>query len=87
MNNKDIKIEQIVLGTLLIDSSIFTNYKSKLSVNLFTEHIHQIIYETIEYLWNKEKPIDAILLIRELKFRVICLEEYLFEFMNIVCCY
>ncbi len=84
MNNKDIKIEQIVLGTLLIDSSIFTNYKSKLSVNLFTEHIHQIIYETIEYLWNKEKPIDAILLIRELKNRGILLEQYIFELMNIV---
>lgn len=84
MNNKDIKIEQIVLGTLLIDSSIFTNYKSKLSVNLFTEHIHQIIYETIEYLWNKEKPIDAILLIRELKNRGISLEQYIFELMNIV---
>lgn len=84
MNNKDIKIEQIVLGTLLIDSSIFTNYKSKLSVNLFTEHIHQIIYETIEYLWNKEKPIDAILLIRELKNGGISLEQYIFELMNIV---
>lgn len=84
MNNKDIKIEQIVLGTLLIDSSIFTKYKSKLSLNLFTEHIHQIIYETIEYLWNKEKPIDAILLIRELKNRGISLEQYIFELMNIV---
>lgn len=84
MNNKDIKIEQIVLGTLLIDSSIFTKYKSKLSLNLFTEHIHQIIYETIEYLWNKEKPIDAILLIRELEKRGISLEQYIFELMNIV---
>lgn len=83
MNNKDIKIEQIVLGTIIVEPSVFTSYKSKLSVNLFTEQSHQIIYEIIDNLWQKEKPIDAIILIRELNGKgITALDKYIIDLMT-----
>lgn len=85
MNNKDIKIEQIVLGSILADPSLFSTYKSKLSVNLFTEQRNHIIFEMIEDLWKKDKKIDAVILIRELNLKGISsLDKYIIDIMTSV---
>lgn len=64
MNNID--IERLVLGLLITFPDTYSQYKSKLSVNLFTEFRHQIIFETIDNLWQKNEPIDMVLIIKEL---------------------
>lgn len=85
MNNKDIKIEQIVLGSIIADPSLFSTYKSKLSVNLFTEQRNHIIFEMIEDLWKKDKKIDAVILIRELNLKGISyLDKYIIDIMTSV---
>lgn len=82
-NNKDIKIEQIVLGSIIIEPSLFINHKSKLSIQLFTEQSHQVIFEMIENLWKKEKPIDAIILIKELNSKgITALDKYIIDLMS-----
>lgn len=63
--NSNINTEKIVLGTLIGFPNLYPKLKSKLSVNLFTEPIHQIIFETIDSLWQKNKPIDMVLLSKE----------------------
>lgn len=62
MNNND--IEKIVLGTILAYEGLYSKLKSKLSVNLFTDPIHQLIFEAIDDLWKKDKPIDIVILSR-----------------------
>lgn len=64
MNNID--IERLVLGLLIAFPDTYYQHKSKLSVNLFTEFRHQIIFETIDNLWQKNEPIDMVLIIKEL---------------------
>ncbi|MDR7694132.1 replicative DNA helicase [Riemerella anatipestifer] len=66
--NSNIDVEKIVLGTLISFPNIYPKLKSKLSINLFTEEVHQIIFETIDNLWQNNKPIDIILLSKELAF-------------------
>ncbi|MDY3528892.1 replicative DNA helicase [Riemerella anatipestifer] len=66
--NSNIDVEKIVLGTLISFPNIYPKLKSKLSINLFTEEVHQIIFETIDNLWKNNKPIDIILLSKELAF-------------------
>lgn len=65
MMNSNIDTEKIVLGTLIGFPNLYPKLKSKLSVNLFTEPIHQVIFETIDSLWQKNKPIDMVLLSKE----------------------
>ncbi len=85
MNNRDIKIEQIVIGTLIAEPALLTKHSSKLSVKLFTEISHQTIYEMMESLWQKEKPIDALILIKELnKIGVKNLDTYIVELFSLV---
>lgn len=85
MNNRDIKIEQIVIGTLIAEPALLTKHSSKLSVKLFTEISHQTIYEMMESLWQKEKPIDALILIKELnKIGIKNLDTYIVELFSLV---
>lgn len=85
MNNRDIKVEQIVIGTLIAEPALLTKHSSKLSVKLFTEISHQTIYEMMESLWQKEKPIDALILIKELnKIGVKNLDTYIVELFSLV---
>lgn len=63
MNNND--IEKTVLGTILAYDGLYAKMKTKLSINLFTDPIHQIIFENIDNLWQKGKPIDMVLLSKE----------------------
>lgn len=66
MMNSNIDTEKIVLGTLIGFPNLYPKLKSKLSVNLFTEPIHQIIFEIIDNLWQKNTPIDMVLISKEL---------------------
>lgn len=85
MNNRDIKIEQVVIGTLIAEPALLAKHSSKLSVKLFTEISHQTIYEMMESLWQKEKPIDALILIKELnKIGVRNLDAYIVELFSLV---
>lgn len=63
--NSNIEIEKMVLGAIISFPKLYTKLKSKLSVNLFTEATHQIIFETIDTLWQRNKPIDMVLLSKE----------------------
>ncbi|MDY3319504.1 replicative DNA helicase [Riemerella anatipestifer] len=85
MNNKDTKMEQIVLGSLIVEPSLFATYKSKLSINLFTEQSHKVIFEMIENLWQNEQPIDAFILIREFNKKGInALDKYILDLITVV---
>lgn len=64
--NKNINIEKEVLGMLINSPNLYSQYKSKLSVNLFTEPSHKLIFDCIDTLWNKNKPIDLSLVMNEL---------------------
>lgn len=64
MNN--VETEKVVLGTLIGFPNIYPKLKSKLSVNLFIEPRHQIIFEIIDNLWQKNIPIDIVLISKEL---------------------
>lgn len=85
MNNKDIEIEQVVIGTIICHPSLLPMYSSKLSIDLFTEPSHQTIFETITNLWENEKPIDALIVIKELKKRgITSLDKYILHLISIV---
>ena len=60
--------EKVILGMLLVDSSVFPRYNTKLSVRLFFESKdHQIIFEIINSLWQNNKPVDMMIVIMELE--------------------
>lgn len=79
MNNQNINIEKTVLGTIILQPALFTENKSKLSLNLFTAHRHQIIYEVINELWQKNYPIDIITVNSHLQKKNIDIAEYIIE--------
>lgn len=79
MNNQNINIEKTVLGTIILQPALFTENKSKLSLNLFTAHRHQIIYEVIDELWQKNYPIDIITVNSHLQKKNIDIAEYIIE--------
>ncbi|RNA61454.1 replicative DNA helicase [Chryseobacterium nematophagum] len=64
--NYDISIEKIVLGTFIIEPKAMAQHTSKLSLNLFYNKTHQIIFEIINQKWRNNEPIDLAILIKEL---------------------
>lgn len=60
--DKNIEIEKMVLGTLIVDSQAMAENHSLLNVNLFTTPEHQNIYKTIEEVWRRSYTVDLILL-------------------------
>ena len=60
--DKNIEIEKIVLGALIVDSQAMAENHSLLNVNLFTTPEHQNIYKTIEEVWRRSHTVDLILL-------------------------
>ncbi|MDV3789364.1 replicative DNA helicase [Elizabethkingia anophelis] len=65
--NSNINFEKVILGMLLVDSSVFPRYNTKLSVRLFESKDHQIIFEIINSLWQNNKPVDIMIVIMELE--------------------
>ncbi|MEW7266350.1 DnaB-like helicase N-terminal domain-containing protein, partial [Elizabethkingia anophelis] len=65
--NSNINFEKVILGMLLVDSSVFPRYNTKLSVRLFESKDHQIIFEIINSLWQNNKPVDMMIVIMELE--------------------
>ena len=63
--NSNIEAEKSVLGAIIAFQNLYSTLKSKLSINLFTDPNHQIIFETIDNLWQKNKPIDMVFLSKE----------------------
>lgn len=66
MSNINIKLEQQVLGQLILFPSLYSHHYTKLSLNLFTSNSHRLIFSTINELWEKGKGIDLITLNVEL---------------------
>ena len=60
--DKNIEIEKMVLGALIVDSQAMAENHSLLNVNLFTTPEHQNIYKTIEEVWRRSHTVDFILL-------------------------
>lgn len=64
--NDNVKIEQIVLGSIISFPNIYPKLKSKLSLNIFTDPTHKIIFNVIEQLWENGKPFDLVIISKEL---------------------
>lgn len=71
MNNyhADIDIEKKVLGALIIEPQLLTEFYNKLSINLFTSLNHQSIYKAMVDSLKEHKMLDMIILSSELKKR------------------
>ncbi|AQW96142.1 replicative DNA helicase [Elizabethkingia anophelis] len=78
--NSNTNFEKVILGMLLVDTSVFPRYSTKLSVRLFENKDHQIIFEIISSLWYNNKPVDMMIVIMELnKIGKKGLDEYVIE--------
>ncbi|HCD9235887.1 TPA: replicative DNA helicase [Elizabethkingia anophelis] len=78
--NSNTNFEKVILGMLLVDNSVFPRYSPKLSVRLFENKDHQIIFEIISSLWYNNKPVDMMIVIMELnKIGKKGLDEYVIE--------
>jgi len=61
------EIEKVVLGTLLIDSKIYSDNSKILSDKLFSKDSHKIIFKAIEQLCQNNITIDMVIVIHQLK--------------------
>ena len=83
--DKNIEIEKMVLGALIVDSQAMAENHSLLNVNLFTTPEHQNIYKTIEEVWRRSHTVDLILLTARLREKKIeAYTTYCIELMEIV---
>lgn len=64
--NSNINFEKVILGMLLVDSSVFPRYNTKLSVRLLKVRIAGR-FEIINSLWQNNKPVDMMIVIMELE--------------------
>ena len=64
--NSNINFEKVILGMLLVDSSVFPRYNTKLSVRLLKVRITDH-FEIINSLWQNNKPVDMMIVIMELE--------------------
>ncbi|MDO4881597.1 MAG: replicative DNA helicase [Capnocytophaga sp.] len=70
--NKDtinIELEKQVLGTLISEPTIISQYHNKLSVFLFSAPKNKELYETIIETWRKYDGFDLLILTKELEKR------------------
>ena len=61
---QNLEMEQAVLGAMLIEQDAFAQVCELLNPEMFYDHRHQLIYESIRSLSVQERPID-ILTVRE----------------------
>ncbi len=64
---QSIEAEESVLGSLLLDNEAVTRVGDLLSPKDFYKRAHQIIYESIIYLFEKGEPIDVLSVSSRLK--------------------
>lgn len=82
MNNTNIDIEKIVLGTLIVDPKLFSENYNKLSSNLFTTQENLVIFSIIENLNHQNIAVDMYIIINELKKQDIqYLDQYVIDLM------
>jgi replicative DNA helicase len=62
-----IKLEEAVLGGLMLESSAFIDVCDILIVESFYKYEHQLIYKAISKLFSKDNPIDMLTVIEELR--------------------
>ena len=60
------EVEEAVLGAIMIESTSYQKISSILTVESFYSPKHQIIFRTIQNLVNQGKPIDLMVVTREL---------------------
>ncbi|GIJ92810.1 replicative DNA helicase [Capnocytophaga stomatis] len=66
-NNTSIEVEKKVLGALIVEPALITQYCTMLNINLFSADENKLLYEIIDYCWNKSEVIDLAIL--EVEFR------------------
>lgn len=59
--------EEVILGALMLEKDAHIKIASTLSPQAFYKDAHQYIYQAILNLTNKEKPVDILTVIEELK--------------------
>lgn len=64
---QDVKMEQAVLGALLIEKDAYFEVAEILNPQSFYEKRHQYIYEAIRNLMQQEKPVDMLTVAEQLK--------------------
>jgi replicative DNA helicase len=64
-NNK--KVEQSILGILLIESKTIPDAINKISVDFFYHLNHQIIYKAIQHLYDKMVGVDLVTIVNHLQ--------------------
>jgi len=85
---QDLEAESSVLGSLLLESDAIIKVADFLSAEDFYHPPHQIIYQTILDLFNKNKPVDLLSVKTELKEKKLLKNiggvDYLTELINSV---
>lgn len=62
-----VEVEQAVLGALMLEGNAYNSVSDILTVESFYDYKHQIIFKTIQDLARKNRPIDLLVVTRELK--------------------
>jgi replicative DNA helicase len=61
------EIEQVILGGLLIDSNCVTTCMSRVFPEMFYVNAHQLIFTAIQKVYDKNQPIDVLIVVEQLK--------------------
>jgi replicative DNA helicase len=64
---QDLDAERSVLGAILVDSSAIHLVAEVLRAEYFYRHEHQLIYDAMLVLFEKQQPIDVVTLKNELQ--------------------
>lgn len=64
---QDNEIEKAILGAILINSDAIHDIKNTINSDFFYNESHKLIYKTFEYLTDKNKPIDLLTVVSNLK--------------------
>lgn len=62
-----VEVEQAVLGALMLERNAYNSVSDILTVESFYDYKHQIIFKVIQDLARKNRPIDLLVVTRELK--------------------
>ncbi len=64
-----IEVEEAVLGALMLERDAYVTVADIIQANSFYKEEHQKIYEAIQALSSREKPVDLLMVTQELKDR------------------
>lgn len=64
---RDIELENLVLGAVLVDSSAFMVIESFFSVELFSDPVNRLIAKSIITLKTDNQPVDIVTVVKQLK--------------------